>query len=273
VKCRSVVVVATTGDEEATVEARLVALGLAVTRVMAPGEQRRLVLATADDDDRAEKAAALLRAEGMAAVTRPDGGPRLDAWMRHTRPIAFGDRLSVCFAWAEYERDGLPGLIELGPGGFGNGDHPTTRLLIEELIRRIVGGERVLDVGCGSGVLGLCALRLGASQVIATDVKAEAVEASRRNALLNDMQSRLDAKLAPLDERDGPFDVVVANVGRAAITELAAPLIRLVAPGGWLAVSGISPSQSSLVAALLSPLVEVERRSTGEWAAVVLAPT
>jgi ribosomal protein L11 methylase PrmA len=82
----------------------------------------------------------------------------------------------------------------------------------------------------------------------------------------------LDAKLAPLDEGDGPFDVVLANVGRAAVTELAAPLTRVVAPGGWLAVSGISPSQCSLVAAFLAPLVEIERRSSGEWAAIVLAP-
>ena len=75
--------------------------------------------------------------------------------------------------------------IELGLGGFGNGSHPTTRMLVDELIERICGSERVLDVGCGSGVLGLCALRLGAAQVVAVDIKPEAVEATRRNAALN----------------------------------------------------------------------------------------
>jgi ribosomal protein L11 methyltransferase len=69
----------------------------------------------------------------------------------------------------------------------------------------------------------------------------------------------------------GPFDVVVANVGRAAVVELAPQLVRLVAPGGWLGVSGFSPPQCSLVAGFLAPLVEIERRTAGEWSAVVLA--
>ena len=60
----------------------------------------------------------------MVAVTRADGGARLEAWMRHTRPITFGDRLNVCFVWSEHDRRGLSGLVELGLGGFGNGEHP-----------------------------------------------------------------------------------------------------------------------------------------------------
>jgi ribosomal protein L11 methylase PrmA len=72
-------------------------------------------------------------------------------------------------------------------------------------------------------------------------------------------------------EIDGVFDVVVANVGRAAVVELAPELVRCVSPRGWLAVSGISPPQCSLVVGFLRPLVEVERRTSGEWSAVVLA--
>ena len=265
------VVVATTDDEVAGVRARLGELGLRATQVVAPSEARRLVLAAVDDEGEAERLATALRAEGRLAVTRPDGGARLEAWMQHTRPVTFGARLNVCFAWSEHDRGDLSGLIELGPGGFGSGQHPTTRLLVEELLERIRGGERVLDVGCGSGVLGLCALGLGASRVVAVDIKAEAVEATRRNAALNGMDRRLEATLAPLEEIDDAFDVVVANVGRAALVELAPRLVRLLSPGGWLAVSGISPSQCSLVAGFLGPLVEVERRTCGEWSAVVLA--
>ena len=114
---------------------------------------------------------------------------------------------------------------------------------------------------------------LGASSVVAVDLKAHAVEAARRNAALNAMAGRVEATLAPLGEIEGPFDVVVANVGRAAVVELAPELIRLVAPGGWLAVSGMSPSHCSLVAGFLGPLVERERRTSGEWAAVVLTPS
>jgi ribosomal protein L11 methyltransferase len=266
-----VVVVATGEDEVAGLKARLRELGVHALRVEAPSTARRLVFARVDDDWDAERLAAALRAEGKLAVTRPDSGPRVEAWMRHTEPITFGDRLSICFAWSEHDRSDLPGLIELGPGGFGNGEHPATRLLVEQLVERIHGGERVLDLGCGSGVLGLCALELGASSVVAVDLKPEAIAATRRNATLNGMDQRVEATVAPLATIDGAFDVIVANVGRAAIVELAPQLIRLLAPGGWLAVSGISPPQCSLVAGFLRPLVELERCTSGEWAALMVA--
>lgn len=266
-----IVVVATCTADVGAVRARLGVVSARVVDVGAPGETRRLVLATVNDEAEAWRLAAVLRAAGMAAVARPEDGARWEAWIRHTRPISFGERLSVCFAWSEHDRTGLSNVVELGPGGFGNGEHPATRLLIEELLGRITGGESVLDLGCGSGVLGLCALRLGASCVVATDVKEEAVEATRRNALLNGMDRQLRASLALPGESEGPFDVVVANVGRSAIVELAPRLVPLVAPDGWLAVSGISPPQCTLVAGFLRPLVEVERRTSGEWAALVLA--
>jgi ribosomal protein L11 methylase PrmA len=266
----TVVVVATTENEVAGVRACLSRLGVDEGRVLAPGGDRRLVLSRAEDEREGQRLTAILRAEGMVAVSRPDGGAHLDAWLRHTRPITFGERLGVCFAWSEHERGNQSNLIELGLGGFGSGEHPTTRLLVEELLARISGGERVLDVGCGSGVLGLCALGLGASHVVAVDVKADAVDATRRNAALNGMDGRVDATLTPLGEIDGAFDIVLANVGRAAVVELAPQLVRRVAPHGWLAVSGISPSQCSLVVGFLGPLVEVDRRTSGEWSSVVL---
>jgi ribosomal protein L11 methylase PrmA len=265
-----IVVVATTEDEVAGVRARLGERGMGAVRVVAPSAARRLVLAAVDDEWEAERLASALRADGESAVTRPDGGARLRAWVRDTRPITFGDRLGVCFAWSEHDRADLRGLIELGTGGFGSGGHPSTRLVIEQLVERITGGERVLDVGCGSGVLGLCALGLGASCVVAIDIKADAIEATRRNAALNGMDRRVEATLAPLAEIEGTFDVVAANVGRAALVELAPEFVQRVPPGGWLAASGISPSQGSLVAGFLRPLVERERRTSGEWSSLVL---
>jgi ribosomal protein L11 methylase PrmA len=266
-----IVVVATTEDEVASVRARLGERGVGAVQIVAPSYARRLVLAAVDDEWEAARLAAALRAEGESAVTRPDGGARLEAWMRDTRPITFGERLSVCLVWSEHDRGDPSMLIELGAGGFGNGQHPSTRLLVEQLVERMSGGERVLDVGCGSGVLGLCALKLGASCVVAIDMKADAVEATRRNAALNGMDRQVEATLAPLGEIENTFDVVVANVGRAALVELAPELIQRVSPGGWLAVSGISPPQCSLVAGFLRPLVELERRTSGEWSSLVLA--
>ena len=236
-----IVVVATTEDEVAGVRARLGERGADAVQVVAPSDARRVVLAPMDDEWEARRLASALRAEGRSAVTRPDRGVQLAAWMRDTRPITFGERLSVCFAWSEHDRGDLAGLIEIGAGGFGSGRHPTTRLLVEQLLERIKGGERVLDVGCGSGVLGLCALGLGASCVVAIDTKADAIEATRRNAALNGMAGQVQATPAPLEEIEGAFDVVVANVGRAALVELAPELVQRVSPGGWLGASGSRP--------------------------------
>jgi len=128
----------------------------------------------------------------------------------------------------------------------------------------------VLDVGCGSGVLGLCALRLGASRVVALDIKADAVDATRRNAALNGMERQVEATSAPLEEIDGTFDVVLANIGRAAIVQLAPELVGRLSPDGWLAVSGISSSQCALVAGFLCPLVALECGTSGEWSTLIL---
>jgi len=270
-----VIVVATTEVDLAAVRSRLGELGAVPGEVVEPVPGRWLLLADAEDEWASERIVAALRSEGRLAVVRPDGGARLDAWREHTRPVEVGGRVSIRVAWSEHEGAATAttheaAVVELGLGGFGNGQHPTTRMLVEELIDRLRGGERVLDVGCGSGVLGLCALRLGASRVVAVDVKAEAVEATRRNAELNRVGDRVEATDAPLEQLPGPFDVIVANIGRAAVVELAPDLVRLLAPGAWLAVSGFSPSQRELVAGHLDGLAELGHRRAGEWAAVVL---
>jgi ribosomal protein L11 methyltransferase len=263
------VVVAAVEREVARVQTRLRDLGVSVSSVAAPSDARRLILAEVDDEGEEGRLVEILCREGMVAVSRPAGGDRLDAWVRHTRPISFGDRLGVCFAWSEHERPDVARLIEIGPGGW-SAQHPSTRLLIDQLLGRLRGGERVLDVGCGSGVLGLCALALGATHVVAVDIKPNAIEATRCNAALNGMERCLDVALGPLAQVDGTFDVVLANVGRAGLVELGPQLAERVAPDGWLGASGISPSQCSLVAGFLRPLEELERRTSDAWAALVL---
>ncbi len=171
--CAVIVVLATTEEGLPEAGARLRELGVTEADVVAPSDARRLLLAPVDDESEGAALVARLRADGRLAVLRPGGGPALGAWMRHTRPVAISARLSLYFAWSEHNRRDLSGVVEFDPnGGFGNGQHPSTRLLLEELAGRLTGGERVLDVGCGSGVLGLSALRLGAASAVAVDIEA-----------------------------------------------------------------------------------------------------
>ena len=187
-----------------------------------------LVLASIDDDWEAERLAAILRAEGRMAVTRPDDGARLDAWMRHTAPISFGDRLSVCFAWSEHDRGDTWGLVELGLGGFGNGAHPddaaARRGALRADARRRACPRRRMRKRRARALRAATRRRTRHRR----RHKPDAVEATRRNAALNGMDDRLEARLTPLAEIDDAFDIVVANIGRAGIVELAPDLVRLV---------------------------------------------
>lgn len=110
-----------------------------------------------------------------------------------------------------------------------------------------------------------------AAALVGVDVKPSAIEATLRNAELNGMADRVQAVEPPLDAVGGPFEVIVANVGRAIAVEHATAMVERLAPGGWLAVSGINPSQATQVVEFLRPLVEVDRRVDGDWAAVTLA--
>ena len=266
-----IVVLATTARELSRAEACLKELGGDPVDVVAPSDRRRLVLAPVGDESEGARLVGGLRSKGFPAVLRPSGGPQLDGWLSHTRPIAVGAQLAVCFVWSEHDRSSLENVVEIDPdGGFGTGRHPTTRLLLDELASRITGGERVLDVGCGSGVLGLGALRLGASSLVSLDIEPPAIEATRRNAELNGLEGMVQTTSLRLEELDGKFDVVLANIGRAALVELAQDLIPRLTANGWLGVSGFSPPQCSQVAALLRPLEVRVTRTAGEWSAVVL---
>ncbi len=269
----SVILVATVEGELDAVALRLADLEASVVEVKSTSPRRRVVLAAATDEWAAEKITATLRSEGLMVASRPDEGVRLARWSHVTRPVTIAGRVTVAFAWSEHDQGGLPRVIELGYGGFGNAQHPTTRLVIEALADRVARGDQVLDVGCGSGVLGLCSLALGADRMVGVDLDERAVLATSRHAVVNGMGSRVEVTAGFLESIDATFDVVVANIARAGIVELADQLVAKVAPGGWIAVSGITPSQCTQVTEFLRPLREVGRRVDGDWSVVVLSRT
>lgn len=168
----------------------------------------------------------------------------LDAWRAHAVPVRVGRRIVLHPAWqptAEVQPDDV--VVVLDPGrAFGSGSHPATRLAVAA-IEAHGPGRRVLDVGCGSGVLGVVAARLGAEAVVAVDIDPEAVRATAANAAANGVGDRVTASLDPASALDGSFDLVVANIGLRVLTELAPALFARTAPGGLLVLSGLLDEQ------------------------------
>lgn len=203
----------------------------------------------------------------------------VEAWKEHYHPIPVGHKLMIIPAWLKPEdHNRLP--IRIDPGmAFGTGTHPTTQLCLELAEMRIQTGEPVIDIGCGSGILAIAALRLGASHALGVDIEPEAVTASQQNAALNQVEQRLETGLGSVAEvLAGKFSIsraplVFANI-LAPILErlLDEGLGQLISPGGVLILSGILDEQeaSVLEAARRNGLHLVERKQQGDWVALCL---
>ncbi len=163
-------------------------------------------------------------------------------WLRDFRPMRFGDRLWIVPGDAECPDDDAV-VVRLDPGlAFGTGTHATTALCLEWLDNAKLDGVEVLDFGCGSGILGIAALKLGAVEVMAVDVDLQAVSATRQNAERNTVLDRLSASnVMPADA--GPYGIVVANILANTLVEHAMELKGALAAGGRIVLSGILAAQ------------------------------
>ena len=231
-----------------------------------PGEQRlwshTRVSALFDAEQNADALGATLRQALPAEIAPSLSLERLGdrawerAWMDGFHPMRFGDRLWVCPSGMQVDAaDAL--VLDLDPGlAFGTGTHPTTALCLEWLDRHPPADRQVLDYGCGSGILALAALRLGAAAAIGVDHDPQALEASRENARRNGLAERLSVFL-PGDEPRVPADLLLANILAAPLIDLAAELARRVRPGGAILLSGILQEQAEAVAAAYRPWFEL----------------
>ncbi|WP_024867599.1 50S ribosomal protein L11 methyltransferase [Pseudoxanthomonas suwonensis] len=172
------------------------------------------------------------------------------AWLDTFKPMRFGERTWIV-PWNHelpVEADNAQAaIVRLDPGlAFGSGTHPTTALCLRWLDRLagagMLDGVRVLDFGCGSGILALAALKLGAAQAVGVDNDPQALLASADNAARNEVGERLDVHL-PQDEPAATYPIVVANILAVALDALAGVLAARVAPGGRIALSGILRGQ------------------------------
>lgn len=166
------------------------------------------------------------------------------AWMDDFKPMKFGERLWIVPSWHEApQQDGVNILLDPGLA-FGTGTHPTTRLCLEWLDGQALHGKRVIDYGCGSGILAIAAALLGAASVIGVDNDPQALIATQDNAQRNGVAI---LTYLPTEVPQNGNDILLANILAGPLIELAPKLAALVKPGGLIALSGILPEQANEV--------------------------
>jgi ribosomal protein L11 methyltransferase len=234
----------------------------------APGWERSTIKALFEHEPQAEAAATLLLAQdwtdglhvqALAAVADAD-------WVRITQsqfePVPITPTFWVVPSWHEPPA-GARQVIRLDPGlAFGTGTHPTTRMCLRWLAAPPPGADlaRVLDYGCGSGILAIGAALMGARQIDAVDIDPAAVQSTRDNAKANGVQ--LSAGLP--EQARGAYGTVLANILATPLKLLAPLLAGHVAPGGWLVLAGILERQAGEIAAAYAPWLELSVADTQE---------
>jgi len=196
-----------------------------------------------------------------------------DAWKEHYKPYAIAEGLVVRPPWEPYEAKPGEKVLELEPGrAFGTGLHETTRLVARAIKAHAaeVQGKLVIDVGCGSGILALAAIALGAARAVAIDNDPEAIDVTRENAERNALSERVEASTTDVAALDLEAPLVLANIEARVLIPMAADLKRRVAPGGLLLLSGILVPQKDDVRAAYADMELLDAPALGEWVLLAL---
>ena len=198
--------------------------------------------------------AARMEAAGIAYAVETEGVEQEDwqnGWRKYYHPMDIGSRLAIVPSWQEYDTDRVKLILDPGLA-FGTGGHETTSLCLEALDQRVRGGERVLDIGTGSGILAIAALKLGAASAEGVDIDPVAVRTAGENAALNGVADKLTVLVGDLsDKASGKYDIITANIVANAIISLAPSVPGLMADGAAFIASGIIDSRKDEVIAAL----------------------
>ena len=194
-------------------------------------------------------------------------------WKKYYKPLKVSSRIVIKTSWEQYESKDDEIVLEMDPGmAFGTGTHETTTLCIDALDRYLKGGETVVDIGCGTGVLAVSALLLGAEIATAIDLDSNAVQIAKENAERNRVNHRMEVIHGNLlDQVYGQFDIAVANIIADVIIDLTKSIRRFLKPNGLFIASGIilDRLQDVLEEMEASGLELIEKKTKGEWAVVV----
>jgi len=202
-----------------------------------------------------------------------------NSWKVNFKPTRIGKRLVMKPSWEQFVPEDGDIVLELDPGmAFGTGTHATTRLCLEALERLLteeasspIGETALLDVGCGSGVLGIAAALYGAGKVTCIDIDPIAVQVTRENAAINGVEKILTASETPLASVDGEYRIVIANILAEELVKMREQLVERIAENGFLILSGILLEREEFVISGFStPLLSLEAVSReGEWCCIV----
>jgi ribosomal protein L11 methyltransferase len=195
-----------------------------------------------------------------------------EVWAKSIRPVRVGRRILIrqSWNWEPPRAEGIELVID-PKQAFGSGHHATTQLLMEWLEDRIRGNERVLDIGTGSGILAMIALRLGAVSALGIDHDPIAIECARECAAINGFGPELDLRIASIAELSGrTFDLVLANLDLNTLLAYADGIVRCACPGGIILISGIGPEDYREISSAYSATggLLLSRRDRDEWMAL-----
>jgi len=200
-----------------------------------------------------------------------------ESWKKYFKPIRVTRNIVIKPTWERYSVTGHDILIEMDPGmAFGTGQHASTRMCLQALedlllYERATSGERVLDVGTGTGILGIAAAKLGAKGVICVDIDRQAVEIARENVKINEVEDIVRVEYHDVRTMKGEHDLIVANLTDRALLRLRPNLISLLEPGGFIIISGIiEQNRAEIEEHYISPPLVLYRTLTEkEWLAYV----
>ena len=217
---------------------------------------------------------ARMEAAGIPYTVRTAGVAQEDwqnGWRKYYHPMEIGRRLAVVPSWQAYDTDRVKLLLDPGLA-FGTGGHETTSLCLEALDELTAGGERVLDIGTGSGILAIAALKLGAACAEGVDIDPVAVRTACENAALNGVAGQFTDLVGDLsDKASGTYQIITANIVANAIISLAPAVPGLLAEGGHFIASGIIDTRAQEVAEALTKagLTIAQRKDKRGWVCFV----
>ena len=218
--------------------------------------------------------AARMEAAGIPYTSETEGVEQEDwqnGWRKYYHPMDVGQRLAIVPSWQDYDTNRVKLILDPGLA-FGTGGHETTNLCLEVLDERVKGGERVLDIGTGSGILAIAALKLGAAGAEGVDIDPMCVRTAGENARLNGVDGKLKVLVGDLsDKATGKYDIITANIVANAIMSLAPAVPGLMADDAVFIASGIIDSRKDEVIAALEAagLAVLEVKEKRGWECIV----